>query len=239
VKRSGGNGTYLIWDWNGTLFDDRSLLFESIASTLQAQGYGEWSPNQIAATFTRPLRALFEGVVGRPLSSQEWAVLESAFHAVYRGRLAQGALVPKAREALISGRAHAEGQAMVSQWSHDDLVKTVERHALNVMFDEIWGRSEQYQNKADRIGELLHRNRLRPDRVVLIGDARDDIAAAAAAGIKSVLVVGASLEQIDPSDVAALHIPVAHCLTDAVELALQLVGPPGQLSTADSEEVLA
>ncbi|CAM4306439.1 phosphoglycolate phosphatase [Mycobacterium basiliense] len=229
-------GLYLVWDWNGTLFDDRSLLFQSIAATLQQWGYGEPSSAEIVAKFTRPLRALFERLIGGKLSSQDWGRLERDFHNIYQGELSRGALVPDVHQALVRGRAQAQGQALLSQWPHGDLLEIIRRHRLTGFFDEVWGRSEDCQNKEDRIGDLLHRNRLSPDRVVLIGDTQDDIAAATAAGIGSVLVVGASLARLDPSDVAAMAVPVAHSPAEAVELALHLAGRRGRVPTAGTDE---
>lgn len=216
--------TYLVWDWNGTLFDDRELLFQSVAATLRQHRHPEPSAEEILARFTRPLRALFEQFVGGHLSSQDWEPMKTTFHGIYRSALHHGALASNAHQALVRGKAAAQGQTLVSQWPHHDLVEIVQYHRLSGLFSEIHGRSADYPDKVGRIEELIRRNRLDPDQVVLIGDTRDDVAAARRVGIRSILLTGASLEPLDSNDAGVRQVPVAHCPVQAVELALLLGG---------------
>lgn len=216
---------YLVWDWNGTLFDDRALLFTAIAQTLRDDGFADLSPEQIAAGFCRPMRAFFERLIGRELDPAAWERVQSTFHRIYRARIGEGALVAHAREVLARGRRLAAGQVLVSQWRHDELVEIVRSHQLTGLFDEVRGRRDEQGDKVNALHELLHDHPdLDPRRVVLIGDARSDAAAAAAAGIGVVLVVSASLEELDPDECAALAIPVVGSIGAAIDFVCRREG---------------
>ena len=78
---------HLVWDWNGTLLDDRTLLVESVVSLAREEGIADITAETVTARFARPLRAYFESVLERPLMSSEWAGLERRFHDFYRAGL--------------------------------------------------------------------------------------------------------------------------------------------------------
>jgi len=66
---------------------------------------------------------------------------------------------------------------------------------------------------------LLEERQLDPDRTVLIGDTPGDAAAAAAAGMRTVLVTGASLGSLNVAGHDELGVPVVPSVAQAVELA--------------------
>jgi phosphoglycolate phosphatase-like HAD superfamily hydrolase len=223
---------HLVWDWNGTLLDDRVLILDSIGSALRDAGFAAVPAARMRADFTRPLRAMFERLVRRPLTSDEWSLLEPTFRRNYQGRLPHASLVPGVREVLADVRSNGGRQSLVSLWDHAELVRVVRRHRLTEYFDEVTGRNgEERDDKGAMLMTLLHRRSLHPDDVVLIGDAHDDVSAADAAGVRAVIVVGASLEQVDANHCATRGVPVARTLAEAAALAGSLspasvAGPP-------------
>jgi phosphoglycolate phosphatase-like HAD superfamily hydrolase len=209
---------YLVWDWNGTLFDDRVLVFEAMAAALAAADYPRPSAEQLQTRFARPLRTFFGRIVGHDLTEQEWIQLFRVFRQTYAERVATAALAPDARETLAAWKATGAGQALVSSWPHEDLVRVVDRHGLTDLFDTLCGRTTS-KDKAANISALLRERRLDRRDVVLIGDAREDVKTAHTAGIGVVLVVQASLERLDSAELAALAVPVATSLPEATALA--------------------
>ena len=54
---------HLVWDWNGTLFDDRALLFTAMAQAMREEGFSPASAERMRDEFTRPMKAFFERLV--------------------------------------------------------------------------------------------------------------------------------------------------------------------------------
>lgn len=216
---------YIIWDWNGTLFDDRALLFIAVVEALSEEGIADVTPEQVAGNFTRPLRALLEKASGRTLTDTELTRLESAFHRSYRRNLAAGALVPDALDALVYAQENARGQSLISNWPHNELTEIIRQHAVPDVFDDIQGRPDaSSKTKADLLDELHAHKHLDPRMSVLIGDSVDDVHAATTAGCKIIVVRGASLER-DPLR-GAVHstpaITTTDTLTEAVARACEM-----------------
>jgi phosphoglycolate phosphatase-like HAD superfamily hydrolase len=92
----------------------------------------------------------------------------------------------------------------------------------------------EHEDKSAMLLALLDKHQYHPDEVVLVGDARDDITAANVAGIRVVLVVGASLERIDAGEYDASGIPVADSLAQAATLARSLTTGPSSESARAS-----
>ena len=210
---------HLVWDWNGTLLDDRTLLVESVVNLAREEGIADITAEIVMARFARPLRACFESVLERPFTSSEWAGLESRFHDFYRAGLDGVPLVPDARTALTMGQQRAASQSLVSSWPHAELLQAVAHHGISYLFQEVRGRRTADAGKLTELLALLEERQLDPDRTVLIGDTPDDAAAAAAAGMRAVLVTGASLGSLNAAGHDALGVPVVQSVAQAVELA--------------------
>ena len=210
---------HLVWDWNGTLLDDRTLLVESVVSLAREEGIADITAETVTARYARPLRAYFESVLERPLMSSEWAGLERRFHDFYRAGLSGVPLVPDARAALTMGRQCAASQSLVSLWPHAELLQAVAHHGISHLFDQVRGRRTADADKLTELLALLEERQLDPDRTVLIGDTPGDAAAAAAAGMRTVLVTGASLGSLNVAGHDELGVPVVPSVAQAVELA--------------------
>lgn len=214
---------YLIWDWNGTLFDDRRILLRSMAAAVTAHGT-VIGPDAVAAVgVARPMRAYFERVLGRELSEQQWRSVDTAFRTHYAALAREGELAAGAREALAAHHALGGKQALVSQWRHEELVPIVRSCGVLGYFDEVIGRRGA-EDKATLVERHLLRHRLDRRTVVLLGDTREDMIAAGTCGVRSVLVLGASLEPtrrrtVPPSPA----VPMTDSLVEAVQIARDLV----------------
>lgn len=61
------DGFTIVWDWNGTLCDDRTILLDAVGQTLVNEGFEPLSQQQLIQRFARPLRTFFENACGRDL----------------------------------------------------------------------------------------------------------------------------------------------------------------------------
>ncbi|MCD2157883.1 HAD hydrolase-like protein [Rhodococcus cerastii] len=210
---------YLVWDWNGTLFDDRALLWDAVRRTVAHEHGTRRSAEELSGCFARPLRALFENVLG-PLTDPHWARVEASFHRFYRAGSATGTLVPRAREALTYARENYAGQSLLSNWPHHELLDLLTTRHLLDEFDEIHGRAASSPpSKTVMVEQFCARRPHARNRMILLGDSEDDLDAAAAAAIAVVLVTGASLAPPTPETSRGRAIAVTDSVMDAVILA--------------------
>jgi phosphoglycolate phosphatase-like HAD superfamily hydrolase len=205
---------HLVWDWNGTLFDDQVAVVEAVNDALARLGLPAIDADGYRTHFTRPVERFYEQVAGRAISAEEWQTLDAAYHDSYLGRLERLALAPDARAALEAGEAAGLSQSLLSMWRHDDLVPLVERLGIGRFLVRVDGlRRSDGGGKAQHLRAHLAALELEPERVVLVGDALDDLAAARAVGAGCVLYDGGSHHR---HALEATGAPVVDSLTEAV-----------------------
>lgn len=213
---------HIVWDWNGTLFDDLEVVVRSVNHGLEGFGAVQIDLDGYRSHYTRPVKLFYDRVVGREITQEEWISVDRVFHDAYRSALDEARLTPDAAEALATVAAGGHTQSLLSMFPHRDLVPLVERIGISSFFDRIDGL------KAGSPGDLkaayLERH-LRnliagedPASVVVIGDTPDDAIAASHVGARSVLYDGGSHHR---SDLEATGAEVASTLMAAVELALR------------------
>ena len=214
----GGEGVrHLVWDWNGTLFDDQVAVVAAVNDALARLGLPAVDTDGYRTHFTRPVERFYEQVAGRAISAEEWGALDAAYHDSYLGRLERVALASDARDALAGAEAAGLSQSLLSMWRHDDLVRLVERLGIGRFFVRVDGlRRSDGGGKAEHLVQHLAALELVPSAVVLVGDALDDLAAARAVGAGCVLYDGGSHHR---QALEATGSPVVDSLTDAVAAA--------------------
>ncbi|WP_410575712.1 HAD family hydrolase [Amycolatopsis sp. cmx-4-61] len=219
---------HLIWDWNGTLLDDRTLFVESLLGLLAEEGVVDLTPETVTARFATPLQACVENLLRRPVPPDRWPSMDARFHARYNAGRARAPLVRSARTALDRGRRLAAGQSLVSHWPHTEVVQAVAYHHLEDLFDEVRGSRSAEAPKSVELTALMTERHLSPDETVLIGDSVNDIDSAREVGIRMVLVQEASLAPIDEIHRGSAGVTVASSAADAVEIACAVVDHHGR-----------
>jgi len=222
---------HLVWDWNGTLFDDQVAVVAAVNDALARLGLAPIDADGYRSNFTRPVERFYEQVAGRAISAQEWHALDAAYHDSYLARVGRLALAPDARAALAAAEAAGLTQSLLSMWRHDDLVPLVERLGIGRFFVRVAGlRRSDGGGKARHLVEHLAALALPAREVVLVGDSLDDLAAARAVGAGCVLYDGGSHHR---HALEATGAPVVDTLTAAVTAAVQPVGPEHARSHMD------
>lgn len=206
---------HLVWDWNGTLLDDLSLVVSSTNVAFASVDGPIVTADEHRRDFRRPVIDYYIGVLGRPVDEAEFARLDKVFHDSYRVGLATCGLTADAWAAM---RAWAGTQSLLSMWFHDELVPTIETYGLTPMFRRVDGLRGTVGGdlKAGHLARHLAELGVAGESVVLIGDSVDDAHAAASVGAACVLYTGGFT---DPDRLRAVGVPVAETLTEAVALA--------------------
>jgi phosphoglycolate phosphatase-like HAD superfamily hydrolase len=217
-RRGVGRGVrHVVWDWNGTLVDDHAAVVAAVNDALARIAIHPIDAEAYRSHYTRPVQVFYERLAGRPIGSDEWQVLDDAYHDSYRRGLDQLGLAAGARAALADAESAGLTQSLLSMWRHEHLVPLVERLGISRFFLRIDGlRVAGGETKAEHLVEHLKALDVDPAAAVLVGDSLDDLAAARAVGARCVLYDGGSHHR---HALEATGVPVVDTLTSALAAA--------------------
>jgi phosphoglycolate phosphatase-like HAD superfamily hydrolase len=210
--------THLVWDWNGTLLDDLSLVVDATNTAFASIGGRSVDPDEHRRAFRRPVAEFYAEILERAVDAEEFGRLDRIFHDAYRVGLTTTSLARDAQEAM---RSWPGSQSLLSMWFHEELVPAIETYGLNGIFARVDGLRTEVGGdlKAGHLARHLAELGVSGDDAVLVGDSLDDGAAADSVGAASVLYTGGFT---DPVRLRASGRPVADSLVDAVRLARTL-----------------
>jgi phosphoglycolate phosphatase-like HAD superfamily hydrolase len=210
--------THLVWDWNGTLLDDLTLVVSSTNEAFASVGGRSVDSDEHRRQFRRPVAEFYAEILERAVDEEEFGRLDRIFHEAYRLGLTTTSL---AADAMAAIKAWPGTQSLLSMWFHSELVPAVETYGLAGLFARVDGLRTEVGGdlKGAHLANHLAELQVAGDRAVLIGDSLDDAAAAASVGAAVVLYTGGFTH---PSRLRAAGLPVADTLVEAVELARTL-----------------
>lgn len=206
---------HLVWDWNGTLLDDLSLVVAATNTALAAVQGPAVAPDEHRRLFRRPIADYYGDMLGRAVDAEEFARLDEIFHDAYRMGLVNCGLTADAEAAM---REWPGTQSLLSMWFHDELLPAVHGYGLTELLVRIDGLRATIggERKAPHLAAHLAHVGVPPERAVLVGDSLDDAEAAATVGARCVLYTGGFT---DPERLRGAGVPVADTLREAVAMA--------------------
>jgi phosphoglycolate phosphatase-like HAD superfamily hydrolase len=214
-RPAGGGVRHVVWDWNGTLFDDHVAVVAAINDALASLGLSPIDSHTYRSHYTRPVQRFYEQVAGRPIEPGEWRTLDDAYHDSYHARLERLRLAPDAWAALAAAEAAGLTQSLLSMWRHQDLVPLVQRLGIGRFFLRVDGlRVPSGGGKNEHLMAHLAALEVQASAALLVGDALDDLAAARAVGARCVLYDGGSHHR---HALEAAGVPVVDTLTAAIQ----------------------
>jgi len=214
---------HVVWDWNGTLFDDLDVVVEAVNVSIAAYGADPIDVADYGRLFRRPLERFYERLLGRSIEGALMSEIDERFQEAYRAGFEGAGLTLDAADAVNAVTRAGASQSVASMLWHDMLVPTVKKFGLDEPMLALDGhRGAVGETKADHL--TRHVNRLAElfpgldrERMTVIGDIVDDAHAARAAGIACVLYDGGSQPR---EALEAEGFPVASTLVEAVGLAI-------------------
>jgi len=215
---------HIVWDWNGTLFDDLHIVVEAVNACLVELGVPPIDADGYRDHYTRPVRHFYAALLDRPVDGDEFARIDRSFHAAYAAGLGRAALSDGARAAL-DRVTEPSSQSLLSMSHHDQLMEFVEHFQIDSYMARVDGSravddGSKAANLERHLGDLraggVVTNR---SSVVVIGDSLDDARAAREVGVGCVLFDGGTHHR---NELEAAGVPVAGSLSHA----LDIVGVP-------------
>jgi len=182
--------SHVIWDWNGTLFDDAWLCREVVNGMLAARGKQALSEERYQEIFDFPVREYYRRA-GFDFSVDPYEILANEFIEQYERRRGECRLRDGAREAL--GRISDAGirQSILSAYPMHTLEDVVRSFDIRHYFTGLYGLDNHYAAGKKEIGKrMMAEAGYDPKQVILAGDTTHDFEVALALGVDCVLMPG-------------------------------------------------
>lgn len=179
---------YVIWDWNGTLWDDTWLCTEINNTMLRRRGLREITLEDYRENLCFPVSDYYARI-GFNYEETSYEELAHEFIAAYEERRFECGLHPGARELICRITAQRIPQAVLSAYKHEALLQALDYFELGTSFDEVVGLNDVYAaGKFENGIAFIQRIDCSPEKVLLIGDTIHDFEVAQAMGVQCVLL---------------------------------------------------
>jgi phosphoglycolate phosphatase len=179
---------HIIWDWNGTLWDDTWLCTEINNSMLGRRDLPRIDTNVYKAKLCFPVDQYY-CQLGFDYSIDSYKVLAEEFIAEYTERRYECELQPGARELIAEFQSLEIPQAVLSAYQHDTLIQALKYFQLLEFFDDVIGLNDIYAaGKVENGLKYMEKLDVEKSEVLFIGDTIHDFEVAEAMGVKCILV---------------------------------------------------
>lgn len=204
----------ILWDWNGTLINDRVLTLDIENELFVRRGYPLVTMETYLDHFTFPVVNYYKWL---GVSEEDFAEMNDLWLNAYRSRCGQCGLHPAALEAARRLHANGHRQVIISASEQELLRRQVAGYPeLDGVFDQVLGlRDSLARSKVQRALEFLEEDGVDPAEAVFLGDTCHDAETAHAIGCRCVLICGGHQSQ---KVLETAGVPVAEDAMAAIRL---------------------
>jgi phosphoglycolate phosphatase len=179
---------HIIWDWNGTLLDDRWLCVDAINKSLLLRNLPVIDENRYLEIFCFPVEKYYLKL-GFDFEKEPFTISGSEFIKNYNSRFHE----PKLHEGVIHllDFVKTEGitQSILSAGKQEYVDDWVIHHQLKDYFIKVLGIDNHYASGKTTLGiKWINEMEYDAEKVLMVGDTLHDLEVANAMGIKCVLV---------------------------------------------------
>ncbi len=180
--------SHVMWDWNGTLFDDTWLGVEVINRTLALRQMPTVSMDEYRKLFTFPVIEYYRSL-GFDFEKESFEKVGTEWVLEYERRRHEAGLHKGARETLTAIREHGLTQSILSAYKQNTLSELVTYHGLDEFFLKVIGLGNHYAGSKEEIARTwMEELPYRPEEVLFVGDTVHDHEVAQAIGVDCVLI---------------------------------------------------
>ena len=179
---------HIIWDWNGTLLDDRWLCIEAINQTLTKRNMNTITDNEYVELFCFPVKDYYEKL-GFDFIREPFSSLGTDFVDYYNSKFHEPMLQDGAKASLRSVLDAGLTQSILSAGKQEFLDNWIEYHGLKDNFICVLGVDDYYASGKMEIAKILISElKYDPDHMLMIGDTIHDHEVALSIGVDCILV---------------------------------------------------
>lgn len=179
---------HIVWDWNGTLWDDTQLCVEINNSMLARRDLPPITIQTYRDNLCFPVDRYYSRI-GFDYAKEPYRQLAEEFIEEYTRRRFECPLQVGARELIEELRQNELSQAVLSAYQHDTLMEAVEFFELTPFFSEIIGLNDIYAaGKVENGKRYIAGLDVEPASLLFIGDTVHDYDVAQAMGTACFLV---------------------------------------------------
>ncbi len=207
--------THVIWDWNGTLLDDRALCVDIMNGLLAPRGLPPIDDDFYQAIIEFPVQLYYERL-GFDFTKEPFEAISDQYIAAYQAGWRQLRLQTGTMETLAALRALGIGQSILSACKVAHLHEQVGHFGLMPLMQRVTGVDDHHgRGKAHRAAEHLTSLGITPQSTVLVGDTLHDAEVARACGIGCILV---SFGHYNHVRLASAGVPVADSMQEVLRI---------------------
>ena len=198
---------HIIWDWNGTLFNDIDLSVSLINGVLRKRNIAELSVERYRDIFGFPVKDYYERT-GLDFSEESFEEVGKEWMDQYELHKHECGLSVGAVEVLDKIREHGIGQSILSAYSQHTLIEIVEKSGVSEYFSNLVGLDNIYASSKLGLGkQLVEKLGFKEHEVLLIGDTVHDFDVAQGIGADCVLIASGhqSIEKLQQCGVQVFN----------------------------------
>ncbi|MFC2085416.1 HAD family hydrolase [Bacteroidota bacterium] len=179
---------HVIWDWNGTIFNDVKLCCDIMNVLLSRRDIKKISIEEYKNVFTFPVKEYYK-IVGHDISDANWEIISHEFMDEYEKNKKHYRLYENAEKVIAHFSQLKITQSVLSAYSQNTLDELIQHFHLRNYFIRLIGLDNIYaEGKLDNglkwMKELGHKS----GEVLLIGDTVHDFEVAKEIGADCLLI---------------------------------------------------
>jgi len=176
MNKSSKNYSHIIWDWNGTLFNDVELCANVMNLLLTQESLPNISIKKYKEIFTFPVIEYYK-IAGHTFERKSFEVLGKQFMVEYETRKITCDLFPGVIELLMWLKSRNIQQHLLSAYEQNSLNNILKYFAINNYFQDIVGLDNIYAGGKAHLAKNLAmkiRSNGAAGNILLIGDTIHD-----------------------------------------------------------------
>lgn len=180
--------SHIIWDWNGTLFDDAPACVKTLNKILERRGLTQIDLEQYREIFRFPVKDYYE-ILGFDFSVEDWDAMAKEFHVVYFDVVRKMKLRNGIIDVLRSLRERNIPMSVLSAAETSILERFLKEYGTREFFDNVSGLTDIYASSKLEVGRNHVQNLTVPaGEILFIGDTVHDFEVATALKCHCVLI---------------------------------------------------
>lgn len=180
---------YIVWDWNGTLYDDVQIGIDAMNEMLRLKGYNIFlTPEKYREIFCFPIIDYYKRI-GYDFSRHPFEELAELYIEIYCSIQDKAQLYPSAKSVLNELQNKGARQVIVSACEKNRLKEQINSFGITDYFDDIVGIDDNLaKGKVQLAQQWIKDKGLSAKDIVFIGDTTHDYEVAKSVGCDCILV---------------------------------------------------